>query len=73
MDKFEFKGFARFVLYLLLLSIFYFGVLPQMAKMVPKDYRENLDAQNIDATPLFYSESEQALNSYYFLELSQRP
>ena len=52
-----------------LLFILYWMVLPAISKFVPSDYQQNLQQQDIDATPLFYTESDKALNSYYYLRL----
>lgn len=52
-----------------LLFILYWMVLPAISKCIPSDYQNNLQEQDIDATPLFYTESDKALNSYYYLRL----
>lgn len=61
----------RFCLGVIMLCGLYFFLLPWLASYIPSHYRENMIDQNIDATPLFYTESDEALKSYYLLRLSR--
>ena len=67
----SYKDFSRFVVGIMLLVVVYFGILPLLNRVVPRPYLDTLRNQNIDARPLFYSESQEALNSYYFLKLKE--
>lgn len=66
------KKSLKFIIGVSIFLFIYVFVLPAVAKLIPRSYEENLVEYNIDATPLFYSESKEALNSYYFLELSKQ-
>lgn len=65
--------YLKFGIGLITFLVIYFLLLPLVSDWIPSDYQKRLHNQNIDATPLFYTESEQALKSYYYLKLTGNP
>ncbi len=63
------KGWYDLMIGVVLLIVCYVVVIPGLSRLIPENFRKNLEDQNIDATPLFYSQSEKSLKSYYYFEL----
>ncbi len=63
------KGWYDLIIGVVLLTFCYMVMIPGLSRLMPENFRKNLEEQNIDATPLFYSQSEKTLKSYYFFEL----
>lgn len=63
------KGWYDLMIGVVLLIVCYVVVIPGLSRLMPENFRKNMEDQNIDATPLFYSQSEKTLKSYYYFEL----
>lgn len=63
------KGWYDLMIGVVLLTVCYVVVIPGLSRLMPENFRKNMEDQNIDATPLFYSQSEKTLKSYYYFEL----
>lgn len=57
------------MLAVLILGIGYKYLIPGCVSLIPKDYQLQLKSHSIDATPLFYTESEEAQEAGYFMLL----
>lgn len=63
------KGWYDLMIGVVLLIVCYVVVIPGLSRLMPENFRKNMEDQNIDASPLFYSQSEKTLKSYYYFEL----
>lgn len=66
------KDWYDLMIGVVLLTVCYVVVIPGLSRLMPENFRKNMEDQNIDATPLFYSQSEKTLKSYYYFELDNR-
>ncbi len=67
----QIKRWIRLLAGIILLSILYFIILPGFGRLMPAPYLETLKDQDIDASPLFYTGSEEAMERYYYFKLEQ--
>jgi hypothetical protein len=64
-------GWGRLLAGIIVLAVFYFVILPGLGRLMPPSYLETLKERDIDATPLFYTGSEEAMESYYYFTLER--